>query len=320
MMMQGWTALMGWRPDVLRGRQRVMFGAFFFALGVVLVGPWWREALQNWQTVNEAEALALVQQKEVQDLQRQTQGIWAEHQPTLLIPDVQRISTSLSAQGLVVFDVGMERALTDHRSAGFQVAQVPVRVGVEGDWSHWQDWLRQLPVQMPGTTLTALDIQSGKAERFMARLTLNMPQIDDDEVSGPFPLTDWSQDVATSLMDSRSWQATQQVHAQSRATMPDDVSSPHRVKDPLEFFNRSQLQYVGVIGWGDTSQALVRVNDPRALTTLYRVPVGGRLGKDAGRVRVINSDHLLIDEWVQDVADQWRSQEVRMPLWLGAVK
>ena len=56
------------------------------------------------------------------------------------------------------------------------------------------------------------------------------------------------------------------------------------------------------------------------MTLVYRVPLGGRLGKDAGRVRVIDSDHLLIDEWVQDAAGQWRSQEARMPLWTGAVR
>ena len=38
------------------------------------------------------------------------------------------------------------------------------------------------------------------------------------------------------------------------------------------------------------------------------------------RVRVIDSDHVLIDEWVQDAAGQWRSQEARMPLWTGAAR
>ena len=74
------------------------------------------------------------------------------------------------------------------------------------------------------------------------------------------------------------------------------------------------------MGWGDASQALVRVNDPRAMTSVYRVAVGGYVGKDAGRVRSIDMDCLVIDEWVKDAAGQWRSQEVRMPLWLGAAR
>jgi Tfp pilus assembly protein PilP len=243
----------------------------------------------------------------------------AAHQATTLVPDAQRLSASLAAQGLVVADVGMDRPLVDHRTAGLQVAQVPVRVGFEGAWSHWQGWLQQLPTQLPGTTLAVLDIRPSKTGGLTAHATLSMPRMGDDASSWQLASVD-DPSNATSLLDAQSWQAAQQAHAQQHAAMPAHASEPNRAKDPLEFFNRSQLQYVGIMGWGEVPQALVRVNDPRALTSLYRVPVGGRLGKDAGRVRVIDSDHLLIDEWVQDAAGQWRSQEARMPLWTGAAR
>ena len=213
----------------------------------------------------------------------------------------------------------MDRPLIDHRSAGLQIAQVPVRVGFEGAWGHWQDWLRQLPTQLPGTTLAVLDIKPNKTGQLIAHATLSMPRMGEDAPSWQLASVDESANV-DSLLDAQSWQAAQQAHAQKHATWPEHTSAPNRVKDPLEFFSRSQLQYVGMMGWGDVPQALVRVNDPRAMTSVYRVPLGGRLGKDAGRVRVIDSDHLLIDEWVQDAAGQWRSQEVRMPLWTGAAR
>jgi hypothetical protein len=315
---------MRWLDDVLHGQfdqterwQRSLAWLLSFVLGVGLMWPWWGPAWQHWQVTQEAQALAEAQRQEAQDLQRQTEQIWAAHKPTHLVPDVQRLSASLSAQGLVVADVGMERVASDHRVPGLQVAQVPVRVGFEGAWSNWQDWLQQLPAQLPGATVAAFDLKPTQAGRFTAQATLSLPRVGDDEGAWELASAQGVSNADTNWLDAQSWLSQQQTHAQSAATLPAFVSGSHRVKDPLEFFSRSQLQYVGVIGWGDHLQALVRVNDPHTLTSIYRVPLGGRLGKDAGRVRVIDSDHLLIDEWVQDAAGQWRSQEVRMPLWAG---
>jgi Tfp pilus assembly protein PilP len=316
-------SLQAWQASLLDGNdrpQRIAAGVLSFALGFGAVWPWWGEAWLSWQAANEAADLAKAQLQEAQALKKQTTQIESSVQSLHLTADVQRLGASLASHGLVVGDVGMERALSDARHASLQVAQVPVRVGFEGAWVNWQAWLQALPAHMPGTTLAALDIKPAKAGGMTAHATLSMPRMGDDESAWALASVEDTSRQAASPLDAQSWQAAQKAHAEQHAALPEHASAPNRVKDPLEFFSRSQLQYVGVMGWGDVPQALVRVNDPRAMTSVYRVPLGGRLGKDAGRVRVIDSDHLLIDEWVQDAAGQWRSQEVRMPLWTGAAR
>lgn len=305
-----------WRwLDAIQDAPRYGVWVMAACLGFALMWPWWGDAWHAWQTAQEAQALAQAQQQEADELERQTSQLVAKRQSVSLSPDAQRLAATLVAQGLVVVEVGMDRALTDVRNANLQVAQVPVRVGFEGAWSHWQDWLRALPQHMPGTTLAALDIRPTHAGQLTAQATLSMPRMGEGEDGWQLASAQTSVDE---LLDQQAWQAAQQQHALHHAAKGLATEQTTRVKDPLEFFNRSQLQYVGVMGWGDQPQALVRVTDVHAPTSLYRVPVGARLGKDAGRVRVIDSDYLLIDEWVQDASGQWRNQEVRMPLKLGA--
>lgn len=287
-------------------------------LGVCMVWPWWGTAWQDWQAAREAERLAATQRQEAQALQSQTEQIWQAHRALVLTPDVQALSASLVTHGMVVSDMAMERAVTNPRVAALQVTQVPMRVSFEASWSQWQAWWRQMPTHIQGATLETADIKPAKAGRMTVHATLNVPHV--GEVRSPLMTNDSnaSGEPATPLMDAQSWQAAQHAYAQRHGAITHDASTAPRVKTPLEFFNRAQLQYVGVMGWGSAMQALVRVNDPHAMTSLYRVSVGDYLGKDAGRIRRIDSDALVVDEWVKDAAGQWRSQEVRMALWTGA--
>lgn len=309
-----------WLLDDVQGFKRWGVWGLSFALGWSACSPWWWEAWQNWQIAKEAETLAQAQWDEAQDLQRQVEQIWAAHSPMTFTPDAQRVTASLASHALVVTDIGLERAWVDPKMADLQVAQVPVRLGFEGDWQHWQDWVQRLPNQLQGATITALDIRPAHEGRVTAKATLSMPQLGGEEASWQLASLEQADSPSSFLIDAKFWQATQQAHAQNHSAMPIHLTGAHRVKDPLEFFNRAQLQYVGMMGWGEASQALIRVNDPRAMTSVYRVAVGGYVGKDAGRVRAIDMDCLVIDEWVKDAAGQWRSQEVRMPLWLGAAR
>ena len=288
-----------------------------FMLGVCAMLPWWGQAWQDWQTAHDAKSLAAAQRQEAQTLQNQTEQIWAAHHALVLTPDVQVLSASLVIHGMVVTDMAMERALVDPRAAALQVTQVPMRVSFEASWVQWQAWWRQMPSHIQGATLEALDIKPAKADRMTVQATLRLPHV--GEVRSALLMDDAVPEGSkVSLMDVRSWQMTQQAYAQRDDAMAHDANTLQRVKTPLEFFNRNQLQYVGVMGWGEALQALVRVSDPHAMTSLYRVSVGDYLGKDAGRLRRIESDCLVIDEWVKDAAGQWRSQEIRMALWTGA--
>jgi Tfp pilus assembly protein PilP len=289
-------------------------------LGVCTVWPWSGAAWQDWQTAREAESLAAMQRQEAQALQNQTEQIWQAHRALVLTPDVQALSASLVTHGMVVTDIAMGRAVTDSHAAALQIVQVPMRVSFETSWSQWQAWWRQMPTQIEGATLEAADIKPTKAGRMTVHATLNVPHVGDVRSSLLAKDHSGSEDAAVILMDAQSWQAAQQAYAQQHDAMTHDASAPQRDKTPLEFFNRAQLQYVGVMGWGNALQALVRVNDPHAMTSLYRVSVGDYLGKDAGRIRRIDSDALVVDEWVKDAAGQWRSQEIRMALWTGATR
>ena len=288
-------------------------GAFF--AGMVLASPYAIAAWQRWQTVNEQVQAAATQREQAQAWQADTDQRRAQMASAGAGEDPHHLAAAMAAQGLRVSEWTQDRPVPVALAAQVSVTTLPVRVAWQGTWAQWQSWLSQWPTQSPGSTLQSLSLTAQSNGHLLGHATLHLPQMV-DVPSTPAKARPMSDEPST-LFDAQAWLQAQQLDASPDAAQAVRGMGLHRVKEPLEFFDRSQLQYVGTIGWGDAMQALVRVNDAQHLQPLYRVSVGAYVGQDAGRVRHIEETTLHIDTWERDASGHWRQQEVQIPRWTG---
>lgn len=82
----------------------------------------------------------------------------------------------------------------------------------------------------------------------------------------------------------------------------------NRAKEFLEQFDIDTLTYVGSISQGDSRWALVRDADAK----IHRVSVGGYLGKDHGRLSVIDEESITILEIVPNGLNNWIERPRRL--------
>ncbi len=54
-----------------------------------------------------------------------------------------------------------------------------------------------------------------------------------------------------------------------------------------------------------------------AMFSVHRVPVGGYLGQDFGKVLAVEPDQLVVQELALTPTGEWQTREVRLPLQLA---
>ena len=76
----------------------------------------------------------------------------------------------------------------------------------------------------------------------------------------------------------------------------------NRKKEPLEFFNLSELKIVGILKQRDKRWGLIKAVDA---APIYKVEKGSHLGKNYGEVEEVKDDGLLIVEKIQESGSIW---------------
>jgi len=80
----------------------------------------------------------------------------------------------------------------------------------------------------------------------------------------------------------------------------DSRLNPDRQREPLEAYPLESLKMVGILGKNRTINALIQADK-----ALYQVHVGNFMGRDYGKVIVINQDSLVLQELVEDLNEGW---------------
>ncbi|MCL2162649.1 MAG: pilus assembly protein PilP [Betaproteobacteria bacterium] len=75
---------------------------------------------------------------------------------------------------------------------------------------------------------------------------------------------------------------------------------PDRQREPLEAYPLETLRMVGVLGKGKSINALIQADK-----ALYQVRIGNFMGRNYGKVIVINQDSLELQELIEDLNEGW---------------
>ena len=91
------------------------------------------------------------------------------------------------------------------------------------------------------------------------------------------------------------------------------VKEFERAKQPLEFYNLSDVRLVGFIQQGNNTHALIRVNGQPSLG-VQSLRIGDYLGKNFGRVQQMTDNAIAIKELQQDTSGAWSENEISLQL------
>ncbi len=75
---------------------------------------------------------------------------------------------------------------------------------------------------------------------------------------------------------------------------------PDRQREPLEAYPLETLKMVGVLGKGNTINALIQADN-----ALYQVRIGSFVGRNYGKVIAIHQDSLELQELIEDLNEGW---------------
>ncbi|WP_421620640.1 pilus assembly protein PilP [Alkalilimnicola ehrlichii] len=74
------------------------------------------------------------------------------------------------------------------------------------------------------------------------------------------------------------------------------VIDPDRPREPLEYFQRDSLRFVGTLGRGGVRYAMIQDPEQR----IHLVTVGNYLGRASGRIEEIAPERIVLTEKVRD--------------------
>ncbi len=315
---------MDWRQPWLWSRQ-FQYALFLGAglLGALLLSPWWVHSWNTWSDVAQAQAKLLAQQQATLALREQTaQLLPASSQNVMAFADANVLSQLAQQEGLQLAQIGIDKPQQIAGLSALQIQQLPVHLKVQGSWEGWLNWLSHWPSAAPGVTVASLELKANPRGGISAQVWAVAPQSTQPEpgfeLSG---LTLGDADVAADPFNAQTWVSAQRQHAEQHPSYARLVAPElARPRDLLETFPRERLQYVGQIGMGAELEALIRVlptspdKKDTVMSNVYRVRVGSHLGQDFGKVLVVQSDQLVVQELALTPVGEWQTREVRLPL------
>jgi len=116
------------------------------------------------------------------------------------------------------------------------------------------------------------------------------------------------------VMDERS--AAESAEARATSGIAPD---PLRSKEPLEQYPLDALRMVGTLQWDPNAPDAAKRAEVGGLVTtpdgiLHRVRVGNYLGRNEGRITLIDEQGIQLTEIVQDGAGDWSERQATLPL------
>ncbi len=294
-------------------------------VGMALLTPY---AWGEWQAWTDAQHLLTTmreQARTTQELQDATAALHATHAASASRwGDVSTLTASPSSSGLQWTQ--QNTALPKHTPSltSMQLQQVAVQLQARGSWGAWMQWLTQWPQVAPGVGLQSLLLEmDGNDVRADMSVWVTQPMRPATAVQAA--LSTPTKGVAVGAggpLDGARWLAMQQQHAQQHASYNLRVLPElRRPREPLEWFSRARLRYVGQISSGSDVQALVRVGDAEAskadaatVAPIHRVHVGSHVGEHFGRVSAITADALWIQELVLAPSGEWVHRDIQLAL------
>ncbi len=294
-------------------------------IGIALLTPLAWESWQAWTNAQQLLTTMREQAHATQELHDATAALQAKHAASApRWGDVSALTAPPSAPGLQWTQ--QNTALPKHTPSltSIQLQQVAVQLQARGSWNAWMQWLTQWPQVAPGVALQSLLLEmDGDEVRADMAVWVTQPMHPATPVQTA--LTTPTKGAAVGAggpLDGGRWLAMQQQHAQQHASYNLRVLPElRRPREPLEWFARARLRYVGQISTGSDVQALVRVGDAEAgkppagtLAPIHRVHVGSHVGEHFGRVSAITADALWIQELVLAPSGEWVQRVIQLTL------
>ena len=291
-------------------------------LGGALLAPFSSDAWQAWAEARSLQLSLSEQEHKTHALQNETATLQQAHiSPAVQWGDVSALTTPASSQGLQWMQQSI--ALPKHAPAlaAMQLQQVPAQLQARGSWRAWVQWLTQWPQLAPGAVLESLVMEVDGRDGVRADMTVFLTQHIPSSNLMPSTLAVES-GAAAGPLDATRWMAMQQQHVQQHASYRQYVLPElRRVREPLEFFARERLHYVGQISKGSDVHALVQVTETDVgkarldtLMPIHRVQVGAHVGEHFGRVSAITADALWLQELVFTPSGEWTHRDVQLSL------
>jgi type IV pilus assembly protein PilP len=298
-------------------------------VGMALLMPFAGGRWQAWTDAHHLLTTMREQERSTQDLHAATAALQTQRAAsTPRWGDASALTAPPSSPGLRLTQQSM--ALPKHTPSltAMQLQQVAVQLQARGSWNAWMEWLRQWPQVAPGAALQSLLLEmDGDEVRADMAVWVTQPMLPAPPVQTS--LVPFAQAVASGAggpLDGTRWLAMQQQHAQQHVSYNLRVLPElRRPREPLEWFARARLHYVGQISKGPDVQALVRVGDAvpgqahaGALAPIHRVRVGSHMGEHFGRISAITSDALWIQELVLAPGGEWVHRDIQLALQASA--
>lgn len=294
-------------------------------VGMASLTPFAWGAWQAWANAQHLLTTMREQAHTTQELRVATAALQATHAASApRWGDVSTLTAPPSSPGLQWTQ--QNTALPTHTPSltSMQLQQVAVQLQARGSWSAWMQWLTQWPQVAPGVGLQSLLLEmDGNDVRADMRVWVTQPMRPATAVQAAPPTPDKGVAVGSGgPLDGARWLAMQRQHAQQHASYNLRVLPElRRPREPLEWFARARLRYVGQISSGSDVQALVRVGDeeaskahPATLAPIHRVHVGSHVGEHFGRVLAITADALWIQELVLAPSGEWVHRDIQLAL------
>lgn len=288
--------------------------------GALLLSPWCMSSWQSWQEATQAEAALLAQQEQTQRLLAQAAQMQATRLASpVALSDLKVLGHLAESEGLQLSQLALDKAEQSPQLQGGQMQQHPVRIGVQGPWQGWLNWLAQWPTAAPGVVVSSLELKADPKGGVRAQLLVLVPQSADSQ-----PVFELGNAAAQDDLDpfsAQAWAKAQRVHAAQHPSYERLVAPEMlRTRDVLEAFPRDRLQYVGHILSAQGLEALVKVlpqtsdGKTASVSSVHRVRVGNHIGQDFGKVLAVSPQALTIQELALTSAGEWKTREVFLPL------
>lgn len=294
-------------------------------MGIVVAMPMARGTWQDWCDAREAQTLVSEQARITDALLQETAELQKARDASVVSwGDVSAMTKSAGSPGLEWTQQTMALPQYTPVLSAMQLQQVPLRLQARGSWRAWMQWLERWPQRTPGLALETLLLEVDGREGVRADMAIlatqyvtpfkfavtNLAQLD-ASVDGPFDAARWA--------EVQQQQARQHISYNERV-----VPELRRAREPLEFFARERLHYVGQIAKGADMQALLRVDDAEVgkaraagvvvIAPIHRVRVGSRVGQHFGRVSAITADALWVKELVLAPSGEWVHRDIQLAL------
>lgn len=162
--------------------------------------------------------------------------------------------------------------------------------------------------RVPGLCSLIL-LLSGCAESDLGELDQHLDEIlSTTQASNLAPLPEPSGDIAPRYVHSEARSPFQSLSGDEPPMLtPQREAEPERQREPLEYYDLSELTLVGTLTIAAQPSALIRSPEGR----VHRLQVGGYLGSNAGRIVRIHNSSIMLEESVPE-GNRWvaRSREM----------